>query len=127
VTRGYCDACRQRLGITERQAKTGSHWHDWTRGTSTQRGYGATWRRIRDQVLRNEPLCRSCHAQNVVTLATQVHHIKARADGGTDDLSKLLQRGEGHNIGGYLIQREGEELHVVLWRIVQVPEFPVEP
>jgi hypothetical protein len=38
-------------------------------------------------------------------------------------LGRLLKRGEGHVIDGYLIQREGLELHAVLWRVVRVPAF----
>jgi hypothetical protein len=38
-------------------------------------------------------------------------------------VGRLLQRGEGQVIDGYLVQRGGLEVHVVLWRIVQVPEF----
>jgi len=38
-------------------------------------------------------------------------------------VGRLLRRGEGHPIDGYLIQRDGHELHATLWRIVKVPEF----
>ena len=45
-------------------------------------------------------------------------------------IGRVLQRGEGQVIDGYVIQREGVEQHAVLWRILQVPEFldlPVPP
>ncbi len=35
----------------------------------------AEWRRIRADLLRREPLCRSCHSRNEVTAATDVDHI----------------------------------------------------
>jgi hypothetical protein len=38
-------------------------------------------------------------------------------------VGRLFQRGEGQLVEGYRIQREGDELHVALWRVVQVPEF----
>ena len=97
VAMGYgqpttCESCHQRLGLTDRQSRTGSHWSDWNRGTSTERGYGVAWRRIRDAVLNDEPLCRSCAQQRKTTVATQVHHIIGRADGGTDERSNLEPR-----------------------------------
>lgn len=93
VDQGYCDACRQKLGLTDRQARTGSHWSDWNRGTSTERGYGAPWRRLRDEVLREaEHMCVPCRREGRLALAREVHHIIARADGGTDDKTNLEAR-----------------------------------
>jgi len=92
VNRGvaFCEACRQREGLTDRQARTGSHWSDWNRGTSTERGYGVAWRALRAQVLAAANYqCRPCAAEGFITYATQVHHIKAKADGGTDDVNNL--------------------------------------
>lgn len=59
------------------------------RGTVTEQGYGAAWRKIRDQVLRDEPYCRECLAMGMLTRATDVDHIVARAKGGTDDITNL--------------------------------------
>ena len=42
------------------------------------------WRRLRAQVLREEPLCRSCGAP-----ATDVDHIIPRAKGGTHHRANL--------------------------------------
>lgn len=39
------------------------------RGTAAQRGYGTVWQRIRERVLRDEPMCRRCGR-----VATLVHH-----------------------------------------------------
>lgn len=51
------------------------------RGSSTVRGYGQDWRRVRAQVLAQEPLCRMCMAQGRVTEATEMHHeVSIRAD-----------------------------------------------
>jgi hypothetical protein len=38
-------------------------------------------------------------------------------------VGRLLRRGEGQAIDGYVIQRDGTELHAVLWRVVRAPEF----
>ena len=54
------------------------------RPTAHQRGYGATWRRLRILVLREEPLCRHCSAA-----ATDVDHIVPLAVGGTHDRENL--------------------------------------
>lgn len=39
-------------------------------------------------------------------------------------IGRLLARGEGQAVDGYLVQRDGSELGVILWRIVQVHGFP---
>jgi len=73
---------------------------DKRRGTSTQRGYGAPWRRLREQVLkRDKGLCQcpDCEGgKKRVTLAREVDHIIPRAEyaagrvqGDPDDLSNL--------------------------------------
>lgn len=49
--------------------------HDARRGSSTARGYGYRWQKLRAMVLRREPRCRDCSAAGRVTLAEQVHHI----------------------------------------------------
>jgi hypothetical protein len=38
-------------------------------------------------------------------------------------VGRLLRRGEGQASDGYVIQRDGFEMHAVLWRVVHVPEF----
>lgn len=45
--------------------------------SSTARGYGADWRRVRAAVLAAEPLCRFCAAEGRVTAATEVDHVDA--------------------------------------------------
>lgn len=61
------------------------------RGTATQRGYGAEWRRIRDQVLAEEPVCTICRAAP----STDVDHIRPLRAGGTNARSNL--RGTCHS------------------------------
>lgn len=57
---------------------------DAERGTSSQRGYGATWRKLRTMVLSGEPLCRQCG-----TAATEVDHIVPLRLGGTNKIGNL--------------------------------------
>jgi 5-methylcytosine-specific restriction protein A len=45
--------------------------------SSTARGYGSDWRKVRLLHLAGEPLCRMCAEQGRVTAATDVDHIKA--------------------------------------------------
>lgn len=44
--------------------------------SSTARGYGQDWRRVRERILAAEPLCRFCAADGRVTAATDVDHIE---------------------------------------------------
>jgi len=58
------------------------------RGSASQCGYGAHWRRLRMYVLVRQPLCADPFghhaADNRLVPASQVDHIVPRADGGTD-------------------------------------------
>lgn len=55
--------------------------------SSTARGYGADWRRVRAHVLAAEPLCRMCAEAGRVTAATEVDHIETFH--GLDDFRRL--------------------------------------
>jgi hypothetical protein len=50
LKRGRCPACLR----VQQRAK------DKRRGTTTQRGYGAEWRRLREQVIAASPACSVC-------------------------------------------------------------------
>lgn len=55
--------------------------------SSTARGYGQDWRRLRASILRAEPLCRICHAEGRVTAATDLDHVEPFH--GIDDPKRL--------------------------------------
>ncbi|MDG6880958.1 HNH endonuclease [Phocoenobacter uteri] len=76
-------------GYCEQHKSNG--WQRYQSGkTSTQRGYGAKWRRIRAIVLdRDKHLCQLCLKQGIYTSATTVDHIIPKAHNGTDNLSNL--------------------------------------
>lgn len=63
-------------------------WHQTK--TTTQRGYGHAWRKIRDYILKRDNYhCLVCAKKNRVSVATQVDHIISKSVGGTDDYSNL--------------------------------------
>ncbi|MGV6875914.1 HNH endonuclease [Pseudochelatococcus sp. B33] len=65
--------------------------HRWCHaGTSTERGYGAEWRKLRAAALaRDNHLCQACLAADKLTPATDVDHVTPKSKGGADDLSNL--------------------------------------
>lgn len=65
---------------SQRQAR---EQYDMRRGSSTKRGYGRDWQKVRAAVLTEEPLCRACMSRGRVTEAVEVHHeqpIRERPD-----------------------------------------------
>lgn len=63
-------------------------WHHT--GTSTERGYGAEWRKLREHVMRRDKrLCQVCMRSGKLTPATEVDHITPKAKGGEDDERNL--------------------------------------
>lgn len=58
--------------------------------TSSQRGYGSKWRKLRVVVLgRDKHLCQECLKRGLYVTASTVDHITPKAHGGGDDLSNL--------------------------------------
>ena len=47
---------------------------DQRRGSSTARGYGADWQRLRRRKLMADPLCEGCKPSGRATLAVEVDH-----------------------------------------------------
>jgi 5-methylcytosine-specific restriction protein A len=69
VRRGEGGYCETHKPLSPRK------FADKARGTAAQRGYGGDWRRLRAQVLREEPICRLCEAEKRYTVSTHVDHI----------------------------------------------------
>ena len=60
------------------------------RGTTTQRGYGWRWQKLRLQILKRDGyLCTNCLERGRPTPATDVDHIKPKVKGGTDEPGNL--------------------------------------
>ena len=74
---GYCDKHKKKAWIRKE-------------GTTTQRGYGAAWRKTRELVIRRDlGLCQPCQRNNRVTAFNAIDHIIPKAKGGSDDLNNL--------------------------------------
>lgn len=68
-----------------------SNWYKRTQGkTTTERGYGHAWRKVREIRLKMDKyLCVPCKQQGRYTKATEVDHIIEKANGGTDEYDNL--------------------------------------
>lgn len=72
--------------------RPGNRKRDWSaspRGTAEARGYGNEWRKLRAQVLADEPLCRTHRLAGRSVVAVTVDHIRPKHLGGTDERSNL--------------------------------------
>ena len=78
---GYCP---------EHEKLHAKHYDKYFRSPEHNKRYGSKWRKLRARFLNAHPLCEQCRLQGRYTLATEVHHIKPLADGGTNDLSNLM-------------------------------------
>ena len=65
----YCPACKS--SQTRRDPKISAH-------------YNRRWRKVRAVYLSKHPLCALCQQAGRLVPATEVHHIVAVADGGSD-------------------------------------------
>ncbi|MDO5769444.1 MAG: HNH endonuclease [Psychrobacter sp.] len=80
--KGYCDE----------HADQRSNWtkHQGRHGSSSERGYGHLWRKLRKTILRRDDyLCVACKRTGRLVPATDVDHIIPKSQGGTDDPDNL--------------------------------------
>ena len=71
--------------------------YDRRRGSAASRGYDRRWQRLRTMVLASSPLCVMCLAENRVTPATEVDHIRPLADGGDHSEDNLQPLCKSHH------------------------------
>jgi 5-methylcytosine-specific restriction protein A len=67
-------------------------WYRTSTASTTQRGYGNDWRRLRVIVMRRDRglcQCDECKKLGRIRVAHEVDHIIPKSQGGTDDLSNL--------------------------------------
>ena len=75
--------------MAETITRPNSGWKG-NRGSRHERGYDSKWVKLRAVILqRDAHLCQPCLAQGRPIPATAVDHIKAKANGGTDDAENL--------------------------------------
>lgn len=74
-----------------------SRAHDEQRGSAASRGYDRRWRAKRLAYLRKHPLCVECAGAGLTVAATDVDHIIAKRDGGTDDEGNLQALCHAHH------------------------------
>jgi 5-methylcytosine-specific restriction protein A len=73
-------------------ASEASRQYEAQRPSSSRRGYGANWRKVRAMYLARCPICEDPEGQHrggPPVLASEVHHIKPLAEGGTNKFSNL--------------------------------------
>lgn len=68
-----------------------------TRPSSYQRGYDSNWRKVRRMYLADNPLCLDCMADGRYTPATDCHHIRKVADGGTHSFDNIMALCKTHH------------------------------
>jgi 5-methylcytosine-specific restriction enzyme A len=81
----------------------------WESGriSSSQRGYGATWRRLRAMILSRDPLCTTCLQADRLNPSVMVDHVVPKSLGGEDSLENL--RGICRRCHEVKTSREGRE------------------
>jgi 5-methylcytosine-specific restriction protein A len=78
-----------RFRFCENHGKQHSRQKSRSRLSPSRRGYDAAWRKIRENVLAEEPFCREFAKHQRVEIATDVDHIIPLARGGTHDWGNL--------------------------------------
>lgn len=81
-----CPNVALRGGLCETHKTKRQHEYNAQRGSAAAQGYDARWRKIRGRYLKHHEVCETpgCGQR-----ATDVDHIKALKDGGTDEWSNL--------------------------------------
>ena len=67
--------------------------YDRERGSSTERGYGANWQKLRKMILNRSPICEDpfgLHQEyGELVQANEVDHVTPLKDGGTNEMDNL--------------------------------------
>ncbi len=86
---GYCIE-HEKIIQSQLSKKYNYQYNHFKRSPETSKHYGRQWRKTRAAFLSINPLCEMCKRKGRYTLATEVHHIKAVVDGGTDEFENLM-------------------------------------
>lgn len=78
------------VGYCERHLKLiQSQYNRYGRTPEAKKRYGYHWRKIRADFLSAHPLCEICRQAGRYVDATEVHHVKPLAEGGTNSVDNL--------------------------------------
>ncbi|TQV76662.1 HNH endonuclease [Aliikangiella marina] len=87
-----CNVIVDKPGYCKAHQGDATNWGKYQRkqGNTTDRGYGAAWRKTRVRIkARAKGLCEPCKEQGFIHLGSICDHIIPKAEGGTDDESNL--------------------------------------
>lgn len=70
----YCD---------KHAANARKQYDKYQRSPNVNKTYGRAWKRIRDNYVKEHPLCELCEKKGVFVEAEEVHHIIPVSQGGT--------------------------------------------
>jgi 5-methylcytosine-specific restriction protein A len=84
-----CSASKLKMPHRPKRLTPQGH-HTPPRGTTTERGYGSEWQRIRLFVLSEHPTCQLRLSPTCTGWSQHVHHTLPLSRGGTHDTSNLL-------------------------------------
>lgn len=89
---GYpgCAALTNDLYCPEHKRLAQSQYNRYGRTPEMKNRYNGMWPAIRRRFLVWHPLCECCQREGRITVATEVHHIRPLADGGTHDDGNLM-------------------------------------
>ena len=85
----FCKERQLSNGYCEQHKDKAVGWFKTSTKSRHQRGYGNDWYRIRNAKIKMNPLCEYCKEDDVYTVATEVDHVVALANGGTHSMDNL--------------------------------------
>lgn len=72
------------------QKESNRNYEKYHRDPETAKRYGRKWRKIRNQFIKEHPLCQQCLKENRLKTAEEVHHILPLKRGGSHDEKNLM-------------------------------------
>lgn len=85
-----CPSLTEGRYCPEHEKQITAHYNKYERDPASKRRYGRAWKRIRDRVIAEQPLCQKCLEAGRLTPATEVHHILPLSRGGTHARENLM-------------------------------------
>lgn len=73
----FCSELTKEGGRCDKHKHKASREYDQKRGDSGERGYDATWQKVREMKVSQDPLCEECLKTGQTIPLDKVHHIKS--------------------------------------------------